>query len=172
MYNPWNGLFYWKIKSAFAINIGDIAGTKNKKGYIEISIDYNKRLAHRLAWFYIKGYMPENTIDHKDRIKHHNWWSNLREASIQCQNRNQGNRKDNISGVKGVNWNKSNSKWIVQMSINSKKKFFGYHYDFDEAVCHRLAAEQCINWTGCDSCSPAYKYVTENIQGGEVCEYL
>lgn len=32
------------------------------------------------------------------------------------------------------------------------------------AVCARLAGEQCLDWEGCDSNSPAYKYVKENIQ--------
>lgn len=37
--------------------------------------------------------------------------------------------------------------------------------DFDEAVCYRLAAEQCLNWSGCYDNSSACKYVKENIQG-------
>lgn len=34
----------------------------------------------------------------------------------------------------------------------------------DEAVCHRLAAEQCVNWPGCDSSSPAYQYVQKMLR--------
>lgn len=97
--------------------------------------------AHRLAWFYYYGYWPENKIDHRDQIKHHNWILNLREASDQCNQRNTGNRKDNKSGVKGVTWSNANNKWKVEIRINNKGKFLGYFVNFVEAVCTRLAAE-------------------------------
>lgn len=110
------------------------------------------------------GYWPENDIDHKDKIKHHNCIRNLRETSRQCNMRNMGNRKDNTSGVKGIHWDKLNKKWKTQISINRKRKTLGYYKDFDNAVCARLAGEQCVGWEGCDSNSPAYQYVKENIQ--------
>lgn len=162
MYNPWTGLFYRKVKAGNQKS-ETVVGTK-KDGYIQIGIDYSNYYAQRLAWFYVYGYMPENMIDHKDRIKHHNWISNLREASNQCNIRNTGNRKDNTSGVKGVFWNSQKGKWTPVICINQKRKHLGFYDDFDEAVCTRLAGEQCVNWAGCDSCSPAYLYVKENIQ--------
>ena len=30
---------------------------------------------------------------------------------------------------------------------------------------HRLAAEQCLDWSNCDSSSPSYLYVSTKIQG-------
>lgn len=164
MYNPWTGVFYWKIRSANRIHIGDIAGCF-KDDYISIRINNILYPAHRLAWFYVYGYMPENDIDHIDRIKHHNWIKNLREVSKICNARNTGNRKNNKSGVKGVSWNKNTGKWRSEIMINKKSKHLGVNEDFDEAVCIRLAAEQCVDWEGCDSNSPAYLYVKENIQG-------
>jgi hypothetical protein len=82
-----------------------------------------------------------------------------------CNLRNTGNNKANKSGVKGVNWTKNMNKWLVYITINYKQNKLGYFNEFDEAVCVRLMTEQCLNWEGCDSCSPAYKYVTKNIQG-------
>ena len=161
-YNSKTGIFTWKIQKSNRIKIGDIAGTKHKKGYIQISLDKIYK-AHRLAWLYEYGYLPENGLDHKDRINYHNWISNLREASKQCNARNTGNPKDNTSGVKGVSWNKQYNKWRTVIGINQKQIHIGNFNDFNEAVCYRLAAEQCINWSGCDSSSPAYKYVKENI---------
>ena len=35
----------------------------------------------------------------------------------------------------------------------------------DDAVCARLAAEQCLNWEGCDSNSSAYQFVKKYILG-------
>ena len=158
MYNPWNGLFYLKVKRE-RTNIGDIVGTKRKDGYVIITINHKLYLAHRLAWFYVKGYMPENDIDHLDRITHHNWFSNLEHRSHQCNVRNTGNFSHNTSGVKGVSWNKSRNKWKAEINLNGKTQYIGQHEEFEEAVCLRLAMEQCLNWHNCDSHSPAYQYV-------------
>jgi len=163
-YDSLTGIFKWKVSNSNRIKIGDITGYKGKRGYIEIRINGKLYKAHRLAWFYEHGYMPENDIDHIDRIKHHNWASNLRESSKQCNNRNTGNFAHNTSGVKGVGWRIQKSKWKATIIINGKCIHLGFYTSFDNAVCARLAGEQCVDWEGCDSCSPAYKYVKENIQ--------
>ena len=165
-YNNSTGIFKWKI-SKDGTKAGTIAGYKNSDGYIIIGINKKSHKAHRLAWFYVHGHMPENMIDHIDKNpkhRHHNWITNLREASNQCNQRNRGNPKNNTSGVKGVSWDKYAEKWKTVIYVNNKEKYLGSHKDFDEAVCHRLAGEQCVNWVGCDSESPAYLYVKENIQ--------
>jgi len=164
-YDPLTGIFTRKISNSPNTKIGDVAGTKHK-GYIEIKINKKQYSAHRLAWLYVYGYFPENEIDHIDnnpKHRHHNWISNLREASSQCQQRNQRNQRNNISGVKGINWHKKSNRWTVQMCINYKKIYLGIYKDFDEAVCVRLAVEQCVNWEGCDSNSPAYQYVQKML---------
>lgn len=161
-YDPLTGVFTWFKNRSSRARAGGVAGYKSN-GYLKIRIDSGQYYAHRLAWLYIHGYLPENDMDHIDRIKYHNWIDNLRETSRSCNMRNTINRKDNISGVKGVSWNKETNKWRVQISVNSHNKNIGHFKSFDNAVCARLIAEQCLNWSGCDSNSPAYKYVNENI---------
>lgn len=164
MYNPWTGYFYWKIAKR-GVKIGNIAGSLNKKSeYIEMSINNFNIHAHRLVWFYVHGYLPENNIDHKDRVRYHNWISNLREVTQQCNLRNTGNRRNNTSGIKGIYWSTQKDKWHVRIMVNYKNKELGLYEDFDDAVCARLAGEQCLDWEGCDSNSPAYQYVKENIR--------
>jgi len=164
MYNPWTGDFYWKNPSNNNVKIGGVAGTLTKKGYIYIGINNKQYMAHRLAWFYVYGYMPENMIDHESRIKTHNCIKNLREASDQCSNRNRGMFRNNTTEVTGVYKDKSTNRWISQITVNKKRKHLGRYKDFDDAVCARLAGEQCLNWEDCDSNSSAFKYVKENIQ--------
>jgi hypothetical protein len=167
-YDSLTGIFRWNM-SRIGVKKGKIAGCKTPEGYIQIRINKNIYLAHRLAWFYVNGYDSEYSIDHIDNNplhRHHNWISNLREVSKQCNARNSGNRKNNISGVKGVSWDNNRNKWITHIKINNKLKNIGRFKDFDEAVCHRLAAEQCVNWEGCDSCSPAYKYIKNILKVG------
>lgn len=165
-YDPVTGIFTRKVSNTNCVKIGDVAGSKNCQGYIDIWINNKPYRAHRLAWLYMYGYWPENTIDHKDnnpKHKHHNWISNLREASYQCQQRNQKNGKNNTSGIKGVCWSNKTKRWRVVIGINKKQHYLGVFKTFDEAVCHRLAAEQCLGWGNCDSNSSAYQYIKENI---------
>ena len=121
-YTPFDGLFRWKINSNnHQVHIGDIAGTKSN-GYIEISIDKKRYKAHRLAWFYVYGYMPEKEIDHIKRNKRDNRIRRLREASSQCQKRNIGIAKNNTSGVKGVSWYTKKKRWCAEIKVNKKER--------------------------------------------------
>jgi len=158
-YNPMTGIFTRKITLSSNAAKGNIAGCSTPEGYKQIGIDGKLYKAHRLAWLYYYGYFPEHVIDHRDRIKHHNWILNLREVSTQCNLRNTGNPKDNTSGVKGVCWHKQSQKWMASIVVNRKYKYLGIFKSFDEAVCARLAGEQCLNWSNCDSSSPAYLHV-------------
>lgn len=66
---------------------------------------------------------------------------NCRFASATTQCINQNLRKDNKTGVKGVNWDKNRNKWQAQLQIN-KKKVLNEHFDnFDDAVKARRDAE-------------------------------
>lgn len=158
------GIFIWKVSTNGRIRVGDIAGTFDSHRYIRIQVDRGLYRAHRLAWLYEYGYLPENEIDHVNKNKIDNRICNLREVTRQCNLRNRGNYKNNTSGVKGVYWIKKYGKWEARIPIFGKQFYIGYHDDYDEAVCHRLAAEQCIGWYGCDNNSPSLKYVKNNIQ--------
>jgi len=158
-YDPDSGFFYWLILKNNQLNIGDRAGSINPKGYVLITVNRISYKAHRLAWFYVYGYWPENDIDHKDRIKHHNWIENLREASKQCNARNRTVACNNKSGVKGVHKSKKVNKWVAQIKVNKKSKYLGTYKYLDDAVCARLAAEQCLGWQICDLDSSAFQYV-------------
>jgi len=128
-----------------------------------LKVDGVKYQAHRLAWLYVYGYLPENDIDHIDRIKGNNRIENLREVSKVCNLRNTGNIRSNTSGVKGVSFINKKHKWQAQIMINRTSFHLGYFTSFTEAVCHRLAAEQCVDWEGCDSSSPSFVFIQKHI---------
>lgn len=90
-YDPLTGVFLWKKKIAKCIKIGNRAGFINGKGYERISINRTQHQSHRLAWLYVHGTMPEQQIDHINRIKTDNRIANLRDVSPST---NQENRKD------------------------------------------------------------------------------
>jgi len=164
-YDPQTGIFRYRYKLRSKNRISGrsnkITGCKNR-GRITICINYKNYFAHRLAWLYHHGYLPENGIDHINRNPSDNRIKNLREVSQSCNMRNCGNPKDNKSGVKGVCFDSNENKWCAYITSNKKHKKIGRYNNKDEAVLARLAAEQCLNWQDCDNSSPAKKYALEN----------
>jgi len=159
-YNPTTGVFIW-ISQVHGSHMspGSVAGSLARDGYVYIQVQSRLYKAHRLAILYTDGYMPENTVDHIDRVRDHNWRSNLREATIQCQNRNCGMRRDNTSGVKGVRRFRPGMRWTATIAVNGRNKHLGYFDTLLEAACHRYAAEQCLGWDKWDGNSSAKQFI-------------
>jgi hypothetical protein len=149
------------------VNVGDVSGCARSDGYLLVGIDGKTYRAHRVVWLYHHGYFPENDIDHIDRNPQNNRIQNLREVSRSCNVRNTGNRADNQSGVKGVLWDNENHKWLASIGLSGKKRNLGRFKCFIEAVAHRLAAEQSLDWNGCDSSSPAFQYMEKYAKSQE-----
>jgi len=141
-YDKITGILRWKISKS-GVQKGDIAGSLNSKGYVVITINGTTYRAHRLIWLGKTGKFPQQ-IDHWNRIKSDNSWNNLRDVSQSQNMQNTGIRKDNTSGVKGVGF--SNGKWNARIKHLNKNIYLGRFSSFEEAVCHRLAAEQCLGW--------------------------
>ena len=86
-YNPETGEFRWKIYRAPNAQPGMLAGNKTSKGYhkIRVELGISPVFAHRLAWYYVHGYMPDYSrmleIDHINGVKDDNRISNLREVT-------------------------------------------------------------------------------------------
>jgi hypothetical protein len=81
---------------------------------------------------------PEyDSIDHIDRNTLNNCRANLRFATQRGQNINQGMRSNNISGVKGVCWEKKANKWRAVID----HKHVGYYTSFEKACEVRAEAE-------------------------------
>lgn len=162
-YDPEAGILIWKISSSSRAQAGSCAGSIGKDGYYGVGIHKKRYRLHRIIWLHVYGYLPENDLDHINQIRTDNRIKNLREVSRMCNNRNTGNQKNNTSGVKGVTFWKKRKKWCAVLMINNKTHYLGLYSDFDEAVCARLAGEQCVNWSGCESLSPAFKYVQKML---------
>jgi hypothetical protein len=158
-YNKNTGIFIWKNKPNRNIKIGTCAGRILNTGYIIIGLDKKVYLAHRLAWYYVYGYFPENDVEHINQKKTDNRILNLREASHMCNLRNTGNFKHNKSGVKGVFWHKQTKRWGATIMVKQKNYDLGRYHNFYNAVYARLAAEQCLNWKNCEEKSPAYLFI-------------
>jgi len=157
-YCPESGVFTWKVNRRRARK-GAVAGAINGDGYVVLSFDYLSYSAHRIAVLWMDGYLPETTVDHKNRIRHDNRWENLREATMQCQNRNKNMSGLSSSGIVGVCWAKGAEKWMAHIMVDGKGKTLGKSNDLAEAVCLRLAAEQCLKYPDVETNSSAYAFV-------------
>ena len=157
-YSPETGELRWKVRKN-GRTVGVAVGSSDTDNYTTTTIDRKIYLNHRIIWLWVYGYFPENQIDHINRVRSDNRLSNLREVSRICNQRNCGLDPRNKSGVKGVCWETRYGKWKSTINVDHKEKFLGRFEDFTEAVAHRLAAEQCLDWAGCDSNSSAYQYM-------------
>jgi hypothetical protein len=157
-YNPLSGKFTWlerplsHFKDARAMKItntqkaGTIAGhsSKNKdsgKMYTRIKLSkLGLFLAHRLAFLYMEGYMPEQ-VDHDDSNGLNNAWSNLNRSNPDDNHRNMRKSKNNTTGVTGVYLDRRSGNYFARINHNKKIIPLGYFSNFNEAVKARRNAE-------------------------------
>ena len=136
------GLFTWRFGRVGAKK-GATCGSKNKvKGYIEVMLMRKSYLLHRLAFLYIKGFMPVDEIDHINHIKDDNRWCNLRDVKHLDNQKNRSIFKNNKSGITGVSWCKKTEKWYASIQVNRKSLNLGYYDDLDEAIKAREDANK------------------------------
>lgn len=133
-YNPDTGIFTWKISPNSFTKIGKVCTSIDKDGYIRVCIKGKTHRAHRLAFLYMTGFLPEKEIDHINGVKTDNRFCNLRSSSRVQNEYNKGLSKRNKSGVKGVWFDKSRNNWRAFATVNGKYKYLGRFSDFDEAV--------------------------------------
>jgi len=165
-YDKDTGRMVWKVDMKGGCKAGDTAGHMKKEGYLGVQIDQKHYRVHRLVWLYTYGYFPDNLIDHINRVTWDNRLCNLREVSSVCNMRNRKVGKNNTSGIKGVcKYNKGKRKWQAYIKVNREPKHLGTYRCFTNAVCARLAGEQCLDWKGCEDSSPARIYVDTYLKG-------
>jgi hypothetical protein len=172
-YDPETGIFTWNERPVHHFKSQGFCDHWNKRfankditgvsdqGYIRMEINNRPYKAHRFAFLYMEGYLPEHGVDHIDRNRLNNKWINLREVGKKCNGQNCNLSKANKSGVTGVRWDKRLNRWISQIGINYERKNLGYFKDLDEAVWARYNEEVNNPEWSCSVDSSALKYLKE-----------
>lgn len=137
-YDPLTGVFTWRIKFCKKVVVGEAAGAPTTNGYIQMSIDGEKYLGHRLAWLYTYGTWPTEEVDHRDLNGMNNRIANLREASGAQNRQNKPKARRNTSGYKGVT--AFRDKWIAQIGVHKRNVYLGIFSHPEEAHAAYCAA--------------------------------
>ena len=140
------GNLIWRVDRGNNKVKGIIAGTLGQNNRIIVYIDNKPYLLHILIWLYHKGYMPHNTIDHKDCNPLNNKIENLREATLEQQNFNKPARKNKIL-PKWVSYhppkNGRKERYEARVTLNKKTHNLGSFSSAEEAynVASKFAKE-------------------------------
>lgn len=132
-YNPETGFWRWK-KCVGNRKTGWFNGSRMANGYYCLRLENTTYYAHKLAWLYVHGTEPE-IVDHIDNIKSNNKLSNLRSATKSQNMMNSRTRIDNVSGHRGISWDKSTEQYHAFINLNGRR----YHKYYDDL-------EQAISW--------------------------
>lgn len=80
--------------------------------------------------------------DHINRNPFDNRKNNLRKCDNEQNAINHSKRKDNTSGVIGVNYSIKQNKWVARIGYNKTRLILGSYDYFNDAVISRLKAEK------------------------------
>lgn len=139
-YDPETGEFHW-LKPGPRRTLGKPLGGLHSKGYWHIELGNVVYKGHRLAWFYMNETWPIE-VDHENRVKHDNRWSNLREAN-RTQNNQNGLRRlgELLPGVR-----LQGNKYVAQIQVNKVKMHIGTFFTEQEA--HQAYREASLKHFG------------------------
>ena len=130
-YDARTGHFRW-LKCAHPELVGQRAGSKDKKGYVQIQIAGKIYKAHRLAWLWMTGKFPIAHVDHRNALTGDNRWTNIRSVTRTVNQQNiRLPKKNNHSGFLGVI--KKGARWRAAITVDGKGKYLGTFNTPEEA---------------------------------------
>lgn len=141
-YDPITGIFSWVLTPKGKTSDSPV-GTYCR-GYVRIGIDGSLYAAHRLAWLYMTGEFPVGELDHTNRNRSDNRWSNIRPAT---RSQNCANKKHTVgmSGSRGVWLVKKTGRWAATVCKDGKRMRIGTYETVEQAeAAYKNAAEQAF----------------------------
>lgn len=123
---------------------GEVAGSLNGAGYLVVTADGVRLLAHRVAFAIAYGQWPQGQIDHIDGDRTNNRLLNMRDvpAVVNCQNQRRA-RGVTASGLLGVS--RQRSRWKAEIKVNGKKRYLGAAATPEEAHALYVEAKRLLH---------------------------
>jgi hypothetical protein len=145
LYAPRKGVFYWiKPPKAHADLLGEEAGSAAQSGsgksYVNIQIGGRKYRRSRLAFLYMIGRWPDETIDHINGNSLDDRWVNLREATIMQNAWNHHKRRKRSTLPMGVRTNPS-GRFSARICVNRRHIQLGtFDCEYEAHEAYRIAS--------------------------------
>jgi hypothetical protein len=131
-YDPETGVFTWRVTRK-KCPAGKIAGSTRADGYTAILVDGKRYYAHRLAFIFMTGSMPEDEVDHIDGNPSNNRWANLRPATPQQNMWNKGRQRNSATGLKGVYRHSVTGDFCATIKVGPRRLHLGTFKTPEEA---------------------------------------
>ena len=132
-YNSGTGYFVWK--RPYIGKRRGVAGNKGKDGYVRIGVDKKLYLAHRLAFLYMTGNLPDKKVIHKNGDRSDNRWENLQIVNP---------RDPKVSRYPGVEWHDGKKQWNAKLTVDNIIHNIGNFKKEDDAYIAINATRVCF----------------------------
>lgn len=149
-YNPETGVFIWRISRQGHRKAGDTAGYRQPNGYVKITLDQHRVMAHRLAWLYVHGAWPLQHIDHINGDPADNRLANLRDVTPQTNSENERKARPRKNGgtLLGAHWSVTWKRWKSSIITGGKSLHIGWFDTEQQAHEAYVAAKRRLH-AGC-----------------------
>ena len=118
------------------LEVGSVTGS----GYMQFSLLGKQALyVHRVIWLWMTGKWPSE-IDHRDRDRQNNRWSNLREVTHVENGHNMRMNRNNTTGITGV-YRKKSGKFWSDIYVDGQWFNVGTFDTLEQAAAARKVAE-------------------------------
>lgn len=144
-YDENTGKLYWAVTNINRAVAGKEVAAVRNWGYVCVRLHRKTYQAHRIIWDLMHPndrLKPGEEIDHIDHDRANNRLSNLRKTSRKENSRNLSLARNNTSGVTGVRYDRSRSKWRAEIKVEKRPILLGRFDSFEDAVAARKAAEE------------------------------
>ena len=133
-YNPDTGVLVHNKTYSSYIKRGDIAGYKRSDGYIQVKVSGTAYLSHRICYYLQTGTEP-NYVDHINRVRDDNRFSNLTSVTHAVNMNNKTDYKNNRTGERNIT--KRGKYYVVTFRRGGISHHVWQGTDFQEAIRQR-----------------------------------
>jgi hypothetical protein len=157
LYRPDTGELFWRVRPKEHFTTErvwklwnsshsgkPIRATPDTRGYRIVRLRIGGKIVqwrvHRVIFAMQTGAWPPADVDHKNRVRGDNRWTNLRPAT-RAENVQNTLQVHNASGLPGVWWCNKHRKWWARLQADGKRQHLGSFLTAEEAHASYLAAK-------------------------------
>jgi hypothetical protein len=146
-YDPKTGIFTWRIRKSYRIQVGQAAGHIAEDGYVTIRVNGRSLKAHRIAWLFVTGEWPREEVGHKNWVLSDNRFENLEPRTrAEVMQSQRSAHKENATELLGVS--QFGKGFRSQIKVDGNTIYLGYFRTAEEAHSAYINAKRKLH-AGC-----------------------